>query len=123
MKNLLKQWAELEPERCYWYGDNNESLYFVYKSEPFRYYDNYDIYTITILEAAVREAIEARGLAWTVKYYRIKENPDQIAYECVLYLNEIEMVKIDGGESVLHMMLTAYINLLNSLDNKNSCLT
>jgi hypothetical protein len=69
MKELLERWSRLEPDRCRWGDDSYREWYSaLYDGDDEEaWFDGKP--NLPYLQAAVQEAITARGWAWEVGYY------------------------------------------------------
>lgn len=66
MTELLKRWAEHEPQRCGWTARDHTSQRWVRIGRGKEYFLPHDHITDIYVLAAVIEAIEARRLGWAV---------------------------------------------------------
>jgi hypothetical protein len=122
MIELLKKWAEIEPERCRYRTYGDEFLVSVRGDFlPLEYAElSADLPREVIVQAAVQEAIEARGWRWMLRGTDLL--PDTpITHSATVY-GELDGSKVgrqemsqEFGDAAAKAILAAYLTALKTL--------
>ena len=119
MKELLKQWAELEPDRCKWvpneYNEKKWDCWFIlgqyiHSSFESKELDFVEEGWLGVIQYAVQHVIEAHGWQWELHGSR--------AYQSAVVKHSGITMKIKDADTCAEALLSAYIKALQAQETE-----
>jgi hypothetical protein len=104
LPDLLKRWAELEPTRCRESHVDSAAPYYVVGRFSLRH--QRAATALALVQAAVQEAVEARGWRWTLDY-----DPDQGGLFAVVQVRKF-CTRVATAPTAAVALLSAYMEAI-----------